>query len=206
MFSTLYGTYFSFQMHFNMLTAICFNLDQSKTLWSGNSLLQVVSNTGLTVFNVLLWLTDCMVTMLSSTVFQLYGSCQCSYPCFPGVLLTSTPHNNFSKPLAVFPHNHFRNNKQGWQRNESCDQSLERILAEPGIEPVSCSHVCNGKNWDMGLGVLLWYFPNSFPHENLSHMSQPQRFVDAKWYVAKIVLFVFYIVENIVGKGENAGH
>ena len=29
MFSTLYGTYFSFEMHFKMLSAIGFNLDQS---------------------------------------------------------------------------------------------------------------------------------------------------------------------------------
>ena len=38
MFSTLYGTYFSFQMHFKMSSAICFNLDQSKILLSGNGL------------------------------------------------------------------------------------------------------------------------------------------------------------------------
>ena len=30
MFSTLYGTYFSFQMHFKMSSVICLNLDQSK--------------------------------------------------------------------------------------------------------------------------------------------------------------------------------
>ena len=36
MFSTLYGTYFSFEMHHKMLSAICFNLDQSKILSSGN--------------------------------------------------------------------------------------------------------------------------------------------------------------------------
>ena len=36
MFSTLYGTYFSFQVHFGMSSAICFNLDQSKILSSGN--------------------------------------------------------------------------------------------------------------------------------------------------------------------------
>ena len=28
-----------------------------------------------------------------STVFQLYHSGQCTYPCFPGILLTRTPHN-----------------------------------------------------------------------------------------------------------------
>ena len=39
-----------------------------------------------------------------STVFQLYLGGQCTYPCFPGVLLTSTPHNIPSKPLAAFPH------------------------------------------------------------------------------------------------------
>ena len=32
-----------------------------------------------------------------STVFQLYRGGQCAYPRFPGVLLTSTPHNILSK-------------------------------------------------------------------------------------------------------------
>ena len=41
----------------------------------------------------------------SSTVFQLYRGCQCTYPCFPGVLLTSVPHSILSKPLAAFPNN-----------------------------------------------------------------------------------------------------
>ena len=39
--------------------------------------------------------------MLFSTVFQSYRTC----PCFPGILLTVTPHNILSKPLAAFPHN-----------------------------------------------------------------------------------------------------
>ena len=37
MFSTLYVTFFSFKMHFKMST-ICFSLDQSKILSSGNGL------------------------------------------------------------------------------------------------------------------------------------------------------------------------
>ena len=45
-----------------------------------------------------------------STVFQLYHGGQCTYPCFPEVLFTSTPHNILSKPLASFPHNHCRIN------------------------------------------------------------------------------------------------
>ena len=38
MFSTLYGIPFSFFMHFKMLSAFFFNLDQSKILSSGNGL------------------------------------------------------------------------------------------------------------------------------------------------------------------------
>ena len=38
MFSTLYGTYFPFEMHFKMSSAICYNLGKSKILLSGNGL------------------------------------------------------------------------------------------------------------------------------------------------------------------------
>ena len=91
-------------------------------------------------------------------VFQLLHGGQCTYPCFPGVLLTSTPHNTFSKSLAALPHNHCRNNGQQWERNESCrndyHQSSERILAEPAIEPATpCSHVHNATDWAMRLGL-----------------------------------------------------
>ena len=67
----------------------------------------------------LLWLIVwCLTTF--STVFQSYRGGQCAYPCFPGVLLTSTPHNILSEPLCAFPHMHYRNNGQRWERNESC--------------------------------------------------------------------------------------
>ena len=69
-----------------------------------------------------------------STAFQLYRRGQCTYPCFCGVLLTSTPRNILSMPLAAFPNNYCRNNGQRWDRNESCrndyHQSSERILVE----------------------------------------------------------------------------
>ena len=42
---------------------------------------------------------------LISTVFQLHRGGQFTFTCFPGVLLTSAPHNVISKPLAAFPHN-----------------------------------------------------------------------------------------------------
>ena len=44
MFSTRYGTYFSFQMHCKMSSAICFNLDWSKILSFGNELKNQVPN------------------------------------------------------------------------------------------------------------------------------------------------------------------
>ena len=69
------------------------------------------------------------------TLFQLYLGCQCNYPCFPGIVI-STPHNILSKSLAAFPHNHCRDHGQRWERNESCRNdyhlSSERVLAAPG--------------------------------------------------------------------------
>ena len=93
--------------------------------------------------------------MLFSTVMWRGG--KYTYPSFPGVLLTSTPDNILSQPLAAFPHNHCQNNGQWWERNESCHndyhQSLVRILAEPGIEPATFfSKARNAINWPMGLG------------------------------------------------------
>ena len=59
------------------------------------------------------WLiVDCMV---SNTAFN-----SISVISWRPVLLTSTVHNILSKSLAVFPHNHCRNNGQQWERNESC--------------------------------------------------------------------------------------
>ena len=90
--------------------------------------------------------------------FKLYHSSQCTCPWFPGVLLTSTPHNILSKPLAAFPHNRCRNKWKWWERNKSCrndyHHASEKILAKPGTELVtSCSQVHNTTDWAMGLGL-----------------------------------------------------
>ena len=52
---------------------------------------------------------DCMVFTPFSTLFQLYQGDHCTYPCFPGLLFTSTVYNILSKPLAAFPRNQRRN-------------------------------------------------------------------------------------------------
>ena len=105
---------------------------------------------------------DCLIEWCLtpfSTILLLYRRGQCTYPCFPGGLLTSAPHKFLSKPLAAFPHNHCRNKRQRWEGNESCrndyHQSSERILTEPGIEPATfCSQVRKATDWAIGLGEL----------------------------------------------------
>ena len=95
-----------------------------------------------------------------NAVFNRISVISCSqgtYPCFPGVLLTSTPHNILSKPLAASQHNHCLNNGQGRERNESCcndyHQSSERKSAVPAIELATfCYQVCNATNGARGLG------------------------------------------------------
>ena len=75
-------------------------------------------------------LIDCMVFNSVSTVFQLYCAGQCTYPCFPGVLFSSTPHNILSESLAAFLHNHCRKNRRRWERNESCRNDYRQSRKE----------------------------------------------------------------------------
>ena len=82
--------------------------------------------------------------MLFSTVFQLYHCGQCTNRCFPGVLLTNTQHNILSKPLAAFIVKTKHSGERGMNPDYKYQQSSEKILAEPVIEPAtSCSQVCN---------------------------------------------------------------
>ena len=79
MFSTLYGTYFSFQKYFKMSYAIRFNLDQCKILSSGNGLSDqhraklwgkpIVSWTNLTHSCSLCYLLSCSLLGYRAIVF-----------------------------------------------------------------------------------------------------------------------------------------
>ena len=57
-------------------------------------------------------LINCMVfnAVFNSTSVLLRRPVHLSM--LPGILVTSTPHNTLSKPLAAFQHNHCRNNGQ----------------------------------------------------------------------------------------------
>ena len=45
---------------------------------------------------------------------------------------------------------------------------------------------------------------NSLPHNNFFDLTKFKAFADDKLNVAKVMIYVFDRVENIVGKGENA--
>ena len=49
------------------------------------------------------WLIHGMLFNTVSISFQLYHGNQCTYSCFPGVLLTSALHNILSKHFLLFP-------------------------------------------------------------------------------------------------------
>ena len=53
---------------------------------------------------------DCSCLTPFSTVFQLCNNGQCTYPCFPGVLLTSTP------PVAII--NPWKESWPSWGSNQ----------------------------------------------------------------------------------------
>ena len=76
-------------------------LTELKTLWEKEKLL-VTSNFSFS-HNVF---KSCLLLMCQNEYLWskgLYHGGQCTYPCFPGILLTVTPHSILSKPLAAFP-------------------------------------------------------------------------------------------------------
>ena len=54
--------------------------------------------------------------------------------------------------------------------------------------------------------ILKSYPFNSLPNNNILDLSKLKAFADDKIQLTKIMIFVFDRIENIVGKGENAGY
>ena len=52
----------------------------------------------------------------------------------------------------------------------------------------------------------MWEWITSLPNEKIFDWSKLKPFADDKLNVAEMIFFLFDEVENIVGKGENAGH
>ena len=109
MFSTLYGTYFPFQMPCKMSSALRFNLDQSKILLSGNGLRYLdffssSSSDGLKNFTMCQWrYLMPWGKILMKTVGKGKNSCSQHFVLFPECFipyLTITipfdPHGNCS--------------------------------------------------------------------------------------------------------------
>ena len=75
---------------------------------------------------------------------------QCTYQCFPGVVLTSTPYNIFFPSHWLLSHITIVETMDSFERGMNpvaltiINQSSERIFAGPGIKPATyCSQVCN---------------------------------------------------------------
>ena len=140
--------------------------------------------------------SDCMVfntifSSISVTSRQPVHLSMLSWSFF-----SHTLRNILSKPLAAFPHAHFWNKGQWWERNESCHndypQSSERILANLGIEPAT------------------WFWEKEKMLVNPEE--QNSEFLTTLWRqliencVEKgEIKFVVWSKDNILGKGENAG-
>ena len=54
--------------------------------------------------------------------------------------------------------------------------------------------------------MLVWERVNSLPNNKFLDQSNFKAFADNILYVVQIMICVSYMVENIVGKGENAGY
>ena len=84
-------------------------------------------------------LTLCCL-MPFSKVFQLYFGGQCTDPCFPGVLLTSTLHTILSNPQRLLSHITIVKRMDSSERGMNPVEG--KILAEPRIVvSTSCSQV-----------------------------------------------------------------
>ena len=55
-------------------------------------------------------------------------------------------------------------------------------------------------------GVIVWEWVNSLLNDKSFNLSKLKAFADEKINVAQNLKFVYDRVENIVGKGENAGY
>ena len=74
-----------------------------------------------------------------STVFQLYHGGQCTYTCFPRVLLTSTPHNI----LSIFPSHRLLSHKTIVETTDSSERGMN-----PVTMPIITSHSLLKKIWE----------------------------------------------------------
>ena len=94
-----------FSSHLKLLSANSFSLEESTICRLGKGL---SFGKGLIVwcnkdcFNMRHGVNCMVFNAVLNSISVIYPCDQSTYPCFPRVLLTSTPHNFLSKPLAAF--------------------------------------------------------------------------------------------------------
>ena len=114
--------------------------------WHGSKLFAIFKFSAYqsTILHIILFWTPLL------TLFLLYRLGQCTYPYFPGFLLTTTPHNILSEPLAA---------STILETMDSGERGMNHItmtIINPGkeywpsrrFEPAtSCSQVFNATDW-----------------------------------------------------------
>ena len=94
------------------------------------------------------WLILWCLTSLS-TIFQLYHSTQCNYPCYVRDSFTRTPHSILSEPLAAFSHSRDGNNGERGMNpaamtiiNHRKEIGLASIKPTTSFSRVLCTTMC----------------------------------------------------------------
>ena len=90
---------------------------------------------------------------------MLHRGGQCTYPFFPGVLLTSSPYNILSKPLTAFPHVTVDETTDSIERGMNplamtLINPLKEYWPSPGIGTATCCPQLRNAA-DRGTGALL---------------------------------------------------
>ena len=125
---------------------------------------------------------------------------------FPGFLTSVLTQLFFRKSTYYFSHMLLQRWEAKIRRKESSPQ--------PGIELTTTrSWVRHAHHWatrpghtDIGIVMSLSFLVNTLPNDTILVLTKLKVFADDKFNVAKMMISLFDSLENIVGKGENAGY
>ena len=125
-----------------MSSAICFNLDQSKVLSSGNRL--TLYHTILSSNNLLL--VECIKCLISFQELTSFNDGQCTYACIFWLLCNRTDTDFFPFATSCFFHVHHR-----WETKIGWKESLSQPNMEPNLEVMSVRYAYNWATWSCAM-------------------------------------------------------